>query len=81
MAERIQFHERIKGSLQETEDWWHLEIEDSGHRRVRHSWSHHDPYGNHKPNEGEAFYEIDDFLAGEADEEAKKKLRELLNGG
>lgn len=79
MEQKIQFHERIKGSLQETEDWWHLVTDDEGHRRVRHTWSHHDPYRNRKPDEGEAFYEIDEFFAGNVDDEAKKKLKALLD--
>lgn len=80
MGKKIQFHERIKGSLQEIEDWWDLVTDDNGHSRVRHTWSHHDPYRNRRPDEGEAFYEIDEFLAGNADDEAKQKLKALLGG-
>ncbi len=78
VATKTQFHQRIKGSLQETEDWWCLVVEDDGTTCVEHEWSHVDPYGKRAPRAGTQRIPVDDFLAGDHDTAAKDNLAELL---
>lgn len=78
MAVKTQFHERIKGSLQEMEDWWRLVVEDDGTTYVEHEWNHVDPYGKRAPREGKRQIPVDEFFAGDHDPTAKKNLTEFL---
>ena len=78
MAVKTQFHQRIKGSLLETEDWWHLIVEDDGTTYVEHEWSHVDPYGKRATRAGAQRILVDEFFAGDHDPTAKNNLIEFL---
>jgi hypothetical protein len=55
---------RIKGTLQETEDWWNLMQHEDGTLFVEHTWSH-TKLNNlaAKGTDGEEHIEIEAFLA------------------
>ena len=78
MAVKTQIHQRIKGALQETEDWWRLVVEDDGTTYVEHEWSHVDPYGQRAPDAGTQRILVNEFLAGDHDPTAKNNLTEFL---
>lgn len=78
-AARVKFHQIIKGSLMETEDWWRLVTEDDGQIYIEHEWSHVDPYKLSLPsNSGTERFGVDEFLGSDAPESAKNALRKML---
>lgn len=78
MVKRVQIGERIKGSLMQNEDWWHLVLEDDGSYHVEHEWSYVDPYGKSKPNSGKKTFSAEEFLAGDGSDGLKAELRAAL---
>ncbi|TXH84778.1 MAG: hypothetical protein E6Q77_01930 [Rhizobium sp.] len=80
MAKEVEFHEKLKGSWRENEDWWYLVTEDDGSQHVRHEWSHVDVYRG-GGNGGNQTYGIDEFMSGDHNATAKAKLSELLKKG
>ena len=77
MAKRVQFGESVKGAFRETEDWWHLVVDDKGAKYVEREWSHVDPYrGNH--SEGTESIPVDEFLASDVGDGLKNELRNAL---
>lgn len=72
-------YQRTRGSLGENEDWWYLETDDDGARQVRHEWSYTNAYKAGPSNSGESRSSVDEFLAGDNDQNAKRALEQLLN--
>lgn len=74
-----QLAQRLKGSMQETEDWWHLKRDEDGVLFVEHSWSH-TKLSNFTTDAGERRIEIDAFLEGDNPRaaEARDALRAYL---
>jgi hypothetical protein len=79
VAESIPLHQKLKGALQEKEDWWRLIIQDDGDSYVEHEWSHVDAYRDSKPDSGTRRVPIDDFLAGDEETAAQDALRKVLS--
>lgn len=73
----MEFYKRTKGHMSQYEDWWHLRINDEGQQVVVHSWDYV-RVGTLERNDGSKTYSIAEFLAGENNEQAKSKLREVL---
>jgi hypothetical protein len=71
--------ERLKGTMQETEDWWHLMRDDDGSLFVEHSWSH-TSLNSLTTDNGETRIEIEAFLESDHPwaSPAKAALREYL---
>lgn len=79
MTETIALHQIIKGSLQETEDWWRLIVADDGALHVEHEWSHTNPYKAGDTNAGTKSVSVEEFLADDnANGAAKARLKEVL---
>jgi hypothetical protein len=70
---------RLKGSLQETEDWWRLMRGEDGILFVEHKWSH-TKLSTLKTDFGSERIEVDDFLAKERQwaDRARAALQEYL---
>lgn len=75
----MQFHQRVKGSLGEKEDWWHLNEVD-GEQVITHSW-HHTEIRGLNSREGSNRYTVEEFLAGDHNTQAQAKLKEVLAKG
>ena len=77
--ERTEIHSQRKGSMGEDEDWWTLLVDsESGEKTVEHEWSYTNAYGPGQDS-GTQIVTVDEFLAGNSDQTAKAKLRELLD--
>jgi len=83
MTRRIQqLDKRLKGSHQETEDWWDLYKDDAGTLYVVHTWSHtslrtlKDDTGERRVS-AEAFLKEDDPKASQARAALRSYLAEL----
>lgn len=79
MARRVKLGERIKGGLNQNEDWWYF-VDDGNSKYVEHEWSHVDPYRKGKGNSGTKKIPTDEFLASDASEGLKNALRAELKG-
>lgn len=73
---RTEIHSKRKGSLGQNEDWWTL-VDENGAKLVEHEWSYTNAYGSGQ-NSGKKLVPVDEFLASDADEEVKAKLRAML---
>ncbi|SDF03160.1 hypothetical protein [Sulfitobacter delicatus] len=74
---KTQFYKRVKGPMDNYEDWYYLETKPDGSQEVLHDWSHVTP--SLKTNSGSKSYTVEDFLAAEdVRVDAKTALREHL---
>ena len=78
MSNRIELSASARGSWDEKEDWWHLVTNDDGTMHVEHEWSHTNAYKSKKSNSGTKQIAIEDFLSGDHNSGAQRKLREEL---
>lgn len=73
-----QFYKRIKGPMDNYEDWYDLEELPGGQQVVTHSWSYVTP--SLASNSGSETYSVDEFLnSTEANTNAQVELRRLLD--
>ena len=70
---------RLKGPLQNIEDWWWLLVDDdTGEMAVEHEWAHTDIGDFANPRNGEKRYTVAGFLASDQPQSAKDRLGEVL---
>lgn len=75
-----QFYKRVKGPMQNYEDWYYFEEQPDGTRVVTHEWSHVSP--RLESNSGSKAYSVDEFLDDrEVSTSAQHALREMLDKG
>ena len=79
MAERVKLGERIKGGLNQNEDWWYF-VDDGESKYVEHEWSYVDPFGKGKGSSGVKKIPPEEFLSSNVGEGLKNALRAALKG-
>lgn len=57
---KVQFYSRVKGPMDNYEDWYYLEKLETGEYQVTHSWSHVTP--KLKSNSGSKTYSVTEFM-------------------
>lgn len=73
------FHEtNSAGFTQETNTWTLVADAASGDLCVEHQWSYVDPFGHGNPDRGTSTVSVESFLTGNADDDVKQKLRDIL---
>jgi hypothetical protein len=74
---REEFYKRVKGPMQNYEDWYYLIVAELGTLEVVHDWSHVSP--RLQTNSGSKKYTVDEFLSDEGvDSSAKTALKARL---
>ncbi|MDG1739298.1 MAG: hypothetical protein P8L68_19020 [Paracoccaceae bacterium] len=58
---KTKFYERIKGPMDNYEDWYYWERKDDGSVMITHEWSHVTP--RLKSNSGSNSYNFEEFMA------------------
>ncbi|WP_170367828.1 hypothetical protein [Ruegeria arenilitoris] len=58
---KVEIYKRVKGPMDNYEDWYYLQADEESFFSVLHEWSHVSP--NLKTNTGSKQYTIEDFLA------------------
>jgi hypothetical protein len=72
-----EFYKRVKGPMQNYEDWYYLTKTEEGAGEVVHQWSHVSP--KLQSNSGSKKYTVDEFLGtADVDIGAKAALKEWL---
>lgn len=79
MADKSEFHKDNWGAFGENEDWWYLIVSDDAPLQVMHDWSYVNAYKVSQKNKGQELYSIEEFMEGDHDPYAKKKLQKRLN--
>jgi hypothetical protein len=75
--EKEKFHQRIKGPMNNYEDWYHLVKAEDGQLHVEHSWSYVSP--SLKGDDGTQTYTVDEFMQSKGvDAAAKVALEKWL---
>lgn len=72
----MELYKKVKGHMGQYEDWWNLRENEEG-MHVVHSWNHV-TVRTSAVQDGSKTYSIEDFLADDHPEPAKKALREHL---
>lgn len=73
-----QFYKRVKGPMDNYEDWYEFEELPSGQQLVTHSWSHVTP--SLASNSGSKTYTVEEFLnSTDANTNAQVELRNALD--
>ena len=81
MVTRTAIYTKAEGALAQNEDWWVLVVDrESGKQSVEHEWSHTNGYGPGQ-NSGTTTATVDEFLASDAPEAAKDRLRTMIGIG
>ena len=76
---RNQIHQTTTaGFLRESNLWTLVRDTDTGAQNVEHEWTYVDPFGKGGTDSGVTTVPVENFLAGNADDDVKQKLRVIL---
>ena len=84
MAKKELFRYSSRGGLAKNEDWYYLVTDDQGKRSVVHEWDYMFLHRNtpssrdQSRNTGSRSYSIEEFIAAYGHNDAKDKLKDLL---